>query len=90
MRKCNYDKYPSTRVEGEMIRGWEEIIQRLANEGEKGLLVVECYLHHLCLRPSAPSRAVEPSVVADDNGRVGGSTICTDYGLNSRLQYTSY
>lgn len=65
MRKCNYDKYPSTRVEGEMIRGWEEIIQRMANEGEKGLLVVECYLHYLCLRPSAPSRAVEPSVVAE-------------------------
>lgn len=38
MRKCNYDKYPSTRVEGEMIRGWEEIIQRMAKEGEKGLL----------------------------------------------------
>lgn len=68
MRKCNYDKYPSTRVEGEMIRGWEEIIQRLASEGEKGLWVVECYQGVNMAEMVGQLKQLEPHLIinADD------------------------
>ena len=30
MRKSNYDKYPATRVEGELWKGWQAIREKLA------------------------------------------------------------
>ena len=37
MRKPNYDKFPSTKYEGEIIIGWEEIVEKLksASAGSK-------------------------------------------------------
>lgn len=46
MRKSNYDKYPATRVEGELWKGWQAIREKLAAvcDAEKVcVLVVECY-----------------------------------------------
>lgn len=46
MRKSNYDKYPATRVEGELWKGWQAIREKLAAvcDAEKvRVLVVECY-----------------------------------------------
>lgn len=48
MRKSNYDKYPSTKVDGPLIKGWEAILQtinerRQAFAGQKFVCVVECY-----------------------------------------------
>ena len=42
MRKANYDKYPSTIVEGSVRIGWENIAHRLV-EGLETNLVVDCY-----------------------------------------------
>lgn len=41
MPDSNYDKYPSTRFSGTLIRGWEEILKTL--ETGQGTLVVETY-----------------------------------------------
>lgn len=47
MRKYNYDKYPSTPVEGRVWLGWPEILGRLGettqSSGNRRLLVIECY-----------------------------------------------
>lgn len=48
MRKSNYDKYPSIKVDGPLIKGWEAILQtinerRQAFAGQKFVCVVECY-----------------------------------------------
>lgn len=44
MRKPNYDKFPSTKYEGEIIIGWEEIVEKLksASAGSK-TVAVELY-----------------------------------------------
>ena len=42
MRKSNYDKYPATRIEGELYRGWESIRKELDRD-RKGPLVVDWY-----------------------------------------------
>lgn len=44
MRKPNYDKFPSTKYEGEIFIGWEEIVERLdsASRGRK-VVAVEFY-----------------------------------------------
>lgn len=48
MRKSNYDKYPSIKVDGPLIKGWEAILKtinerRQAFAGQKFVCVVECY-----------------------------------------------
>lgn len=44
MRKSNYDKAPFTPVEGELIKGWEHIADRLRTATEhRHLCVIECY-----------------------------------------------
>lgn len=48
MRKSNYDKFPATAVNGELIRGWEDILQTLANKRQASdkkqfICVIECY-----------------------------------------------
>ena len=36
MRKSNYDKAPFTPVEGELIKGWENIANRLRTATAQG------------------------------------------------------
>lgn len=48
MRKSNYDKFPSTRVEGRIWKGWNAVCEELTSacqpcEKGKHILVVECY-----------------------------------------------
>lgn len=47
MRKSNYDKTPSTRIEGKIWIGWSEILNKLKKTGVTGdfrkVFVVECY-----------------------------------------------
>lgn len=49
MRKSNYDKSPCTSLEGELWKGWDEILRQLKQEinaalGEKPcVVVIECY-----------------------------------------------
>lgn len=44
MRKPNYDRFPSTAVDGPLWKGWDEICSELAGRVVAGgLLVVECY-----------------------------------------------
>ena len=44
MRKSNYDKFPSTPLEGNLIKGWDSIFQTLKeNLAGKGICVIECY-----------------------------------------------
>ena len=42
MKKSNYDKYPSTRVEGAVWRGWEAI-SRTLEQNRGPVLAVDCY-----------------------------------------------
>ena len=42
MRKSNYDKFPATRTEGRLFRGWDAIRAAL-NETRKGPLALDCY-----------------------------------------------
>ena len=42
MRRPNYDKYPATRTEGKLIRGWERIRQTLDRD-RRGPLAVDWY-----------------------------------------------
>lgn len=45
MRKSNYDKYPATNVDGELIKGWENIIALLKGKvAGNGVIAVECYV----------------------------------------------
>lgn len=44
MRKSNYDKFPSTPLEGNLIKGWDSIFQTLKGKlAGKGICVIECY-----------------------------------------------
>lgn len=44
MRKSNYDKFPSTPLEGNLIKGWDSIFQALKEKlAGKGICVIECY-----------------------------------------------
>ena len=44
MRKSNYDKFPSTPLEGNLIKGWDSIFQILKEKlAGKGICVIECY-----------------------------------------------
>lgn len=42
IRKPNYDKYPATRVEGRLIRGWEAILDEL-DASREGPLAIDWY-----------------------------------------------
>ena len=50
MYKSNYDKYPSTIVEGTLWKGWEDICSELRSNIKNGsrVVVIECYqgVHH--------------------------------------------
>jgi mannose-6-phosphate isomerase class I len=47
MRKSNYDKYPATAVEGDILTGWADILTRIKKErarrGRRFVCVVEFY-----------------------------------------------
>lgn len=44
MRKPNYDKYPATVIDGNILQGWSEIRDILASKlSEKTVLAVDCY-----------------------------------------------
>lgn len=44
MRKVNYDKYPSTKISGTLLQGWNDICALLVSELEKThILAVDCY-----------------------------------------------
>ena len=44
MRKPNYDKYPATVIDGNILQGWGEIRDVLASKlSEKAVLAVDCY-----------------------------------------------
>lgn len=46
MRKSNYDKFPSTKFEGNLVQGWEQIRTLLgekANADMNKILAVDCY-----------------------------------------------
>lgn len=44
MRKPNYDKYPATVIDGNILQGWGEIRDVLASKlSEKTVLAVDCY-----------------------------------------------
>lgn len=43
MRKPNYDKFPSTKFQGEVIKGWNDIIARLKQQAEQRHIAVELY-----------------------------------------------
>ena len=43
-RRSNYDKYPATKVAGEVLRGWNSILEKLSGElAPNQTLVVELY-----------------------------------------------
>lgn len=44
MRRPNYDKYPATVIDGNILQGWSEIRDILASKlSEKTVLAVDCY-----------------------------------------------
>lgn len=44
MRESNYDKYPSTKISGRIIRGWDFVISELAKAmANNGVLAVDLY-----------------------------------------------
>lgn len=45
MRKPNYDKFPSTRIDGDIFVGWDDILSLLSKEfGEVAVWVAELYV----------------------------------------------
>ena len=43
-RRSNYDKYPATKVAGEVLRGWNSILEKLSGElAPNQTLAVELY-----------------------------------------------
>lgn len=45
MRKSNYDKYPATGIEGDIVVGWGDILQLFASLLERhGRLAIDCYV----------------------------------------------
>ena len=55
MRKSNYDKSPSTTVDGALWKGWESVLDKLKDvcnvpeELARKVVVIECY-HGVYLR----------------------------------------
>ena len=37
MRKANYDKFPSTKLAGMLVQGWDSIISMLKKKMEKDI-----------------------------------------------------
>lgn len=68
MRKSNYDKSPSTTVEGRLWKGWESVLGKLKEECQglelaKRVIVVECY-HGVHLEELAQHLAtLQPSLM---------------------------
>lgn len=45
MRKSNYDKYPATGIEGDIVVGWGDILQLFGSLLERhGRLAIDCYV----------------------------------------------
>lgn len=45
MRKSNYDKYPATGIEGDIVVGWDDILRLFASLLERhGRLAIDCYV----------------------------------------------
>lgn len=45
MRKSNYDKYPATGIEGDIVVGWDDILRLFASLLEHhGRLAIDCYV----------------------------------------------
>ncbi|MDO5497929.1 MAG: mannose-6-phosphate isomerase, partial [Alistipes sp.] len=44
MRKPNYDKFPATRIDGEVIKGWQDIIACIvASASQEQNIAIELY-----------------------------------------------
>ena len=44
MRKSNYDKQPSTHIDGEMVIGWDNIVQKLSEVwGDNPVWAIDLY-----------------------------------------------
>jgi len=43
MRQANYDKYPSTKLSGMLVTGWDSIISELKKKMDTNVLAVELY-----------------------------------------------
>ena len=44
MRKPNYDKFPATRIQGEVIKGWQDIIAHIvASASQEQNIAIELY-----------------------------------------------
>ena len=44
MRKANYDKFPSTKISGTIVQGWEAIVSLLKEKlGGRRVLAVDLY-----------------------------------------------
>ncbi|GAB3650207.1 class I mannose-6-phosphate isomerase [Echinicola sediminis] len=41
--KSNFDKFPSIQVEGELQKGWDNILAFLESRGRNKLIAIECY-----------------------------------------------
>lgn len=45
MRESNYDKYPATGIEGDIVVGWDDILRLFASLLERhGRLAIDCYV----------------------------------------------
>jgi len=69
MRKSNYDKFPSTPVNGKLIKGWEAIFHTLNEKmNGQGVCVIECYqgVHIEELEANLPLLKAGLVVKADD------------------------
>lgn len=45
MRKSNYDKYPATGIEGDIVVGWDDILRLFGSLLERhGRLAIDCYV----------------------------------------------
>lgn len=69
MRKSNYDKYPSTKLDGLLFKGWEQIRKKLStlkdSKPKRQIWVVECYqgVYHNELREAF--KALSPDTFID-------------------------
>ena len=41
--KSNYNKYPSVKIDGDAIVGWENIVSKLISKEGKKVIAIECY-----------------------------------------------
>lgn len=47
MRKANYDKFPSTKLTGMLVQGWDAIISVLKNQMDaRKVLAVDLYTYN--------------------------------------------